>query len=220
MKPRLLDLFCGAGGCAMGYHRAGFEVVGVDIKPQKNYPFRMVVADALWPPFDLQEFDVIHASPPCQHYSCLRHLPGAVQYPDLVAPIRRVLQTSGKPYIIENVPGSPLINPITLCGSVLCKTLPDGAKLRRHRLFESSMPIRGTDHNHKGQTLGVYGDIRRSRRSGMLRGTKASWAEAQELFDVQWMTPEELTESIPPAYTEFIGKQLMAHIFPAKAPHE
>src|SRR5688500_4187308 len=113
---RLLDLFCGAGGCSEGYHRAGFEVVGVDLKAQKNYPFEFIQADALDYPLD--GFDVIHASPPCQAYSVLRRANPDAEYADLIEPTRAKLQASGLPWIIENVPGAPLAQSITLCGSM------------------------------------------------------------------------------------------------------
>src|SRR5262249_42856191 len=126
VKPRLLDLFCGAGGAAMGYHRAGFEVVGVDIKPQPNYPFQFVCADALAvlrgeADIDIgrpERIDAIHASPPCQAYSVLKHLSSG-DHPDLVAETRTLLQSTGLLYVIENVPGAPLRDPVTICGSSL-----------------------------------------------------------------------------------------------------
>src|SRR5574337_20985 len=128
MKPRLLDLFCCAGGCAMGYHRAGFDVVGVDINPQQRYPFEFHQADAMT--FDLSGFDAIHASPPCQAYTVLGGREDLSHYPDLVDAVRERLQASGKPWIIENVPGAPLRDPITLCGAMF------GLRRYRHRLFE------------------------------------------------------------------------------------
>jgi site-specific DNA-cytosine methylase len=128
---RLLDLFCGAGGCSMGYHRAGFEVVGVDIKPQKHYPFEFHCADAF--AFLEQhghEFDVIHASPPCQAYSsAMKHL--AKPKPMLIDGVREALIRSGKRWVIENVPGAPMRNPTILCGTMF------GMRIHRHRLFES-----------------------------------------------------------------------------------
>src|SRR4030042_2837765 len=129
-KPRLLDLFCGAGGAAMGYHRAGFEVVGVDIKPQPHYPFEFHQADALT--FPLDEFDAYHASPPCQAFTKYKNLRKDLpsRYPNLIPSTRRRLTDTDKPFVIENVEGSPLINPIVLCGSMF------GLDVRRHRLFE------------------------------------------------------------------------------------
>src|SRR4051794_16680153 len=123
MTPRLLDLFCGAGGCSVGYHRAGFDVVGIDIAPQPHYPFEFIQADALTA-LDLfgmriGDFDAVHASPPCQSYSvsCNYRPENRTKYPDLVAPTRELLYEIGLPYVIENVPGAPLHSPIMLCGS-------------------------------------------------------------------------------------------------------
>lgn len=127
---RLLDLFCGAGGAAMGYYRAGFEVVGVDIKPQPNFPFEFHQANAL--DFPVDGFDIIHASPPCQAHTCLNVMWNAKKHADFVEPTREKLKASGLPYIIENVPGAPLIDPIKLCGSMF--GLGAGPyDLRRHR---------------------------------------------------------------------------------------
>ncbi|MDE3197585.1 MAG: DNA cytosine methyltransferase, partial [Acidobacteriota bacterium] len=137
-EPRLLDLFCCAGGAGAGYGRAGFEVVGVDLKPQPRYPFEFRQADALALDSDfIASFDAIHASPPCQSYSDLAKRNGnAHEWPRLVEPVRRMLQQSGLPYIIENVEGAPLLNPVVLCG-----TMFRGLRVLRHRLFESNFPI-------------------------------------------------------------------------------
>jgi DNA (cytosine-5)-methyltransferase 1 len=222
-KPRLLDLFCGAGGCSVGYARAGFEVVGVDIKPQPRYPFEFHQADALT--FPLDGFDVIHASPPCQAYSVLRRANPGAEYPELVEPIRARLQESRKPYVIENVPGAPLKFSLLLCGSMF--GLGSGARyLQRHRLFETSHLILapGSCH-HVGEAIGVYGGadgsiyirklIKKSPgpyvRRGGYQGLKTECAEA---MDIDWMTRTELTQAIPPAYTEWIGRQLLDQIKP------
>lgn len=228
-KPRLLDLFCGAGGAAMGYHRAGFEVVGVDIKPQPHYPFEFHQADALTYP--LEGGDVIHASPPCQRYTSLKAMWNRMEHPDLVAPTRALLIESGLPWVIENVPGAPLINPITLCGSMF-RLGCDGAELRRHRIFETSFPVLidlQCQHGWSGKdsaVIGVYGHAggysnaqrycvigvcgghgrdRRRRKNGQHFPT----AQRKEAMGIDWMTGQELSQAIPPAYTEFIGKQLM-----------
>jgi DNA (cytosine-5)-methyltransferase 1 len=134
---KLLDLFCGAGGAAMGYYRAGFEdITGVDNKPQPNYPFEFILGDALEYVIDHgAEFDVIHASPPCQAYSITKSLPWVDDYPELIEPLRNLLKETDKPYVIENVLGAPLINPLELCGSMF------GLPLIRHRLFECNPPI-------------------------------------------------------------------------------
>ncbi len=200
MSPRLLDLFCGAGGAAMGYHRAGFEVVGVDLYPQKNYPFEFHQADAMTYP--LEGFDVIHASPPCQHYSVSTPAERKHLHPDLIADLRHKLQ--GYIYIIENVPGAPLVDPIVLCGSSF------GLRVRRHRKFESSVGLEGLacQHKEQGQPVGVYGG---GTGTGQKRGRKVmSSAEAMEVMGMPWANRKECNEAIPPAYTEWLGKQLMA----------
>ena len=132
MKPRLLDLFCGAGGAAMGYHRAGFEVIGVDIKPQPHFPLEFHQADAL--EFSLEGYDAYHASPPCQAFSTIAKQirtmrPGKYSHPDLIAPTRDCLVATDKPYVIENVRGASLISPVQLCGSWF------GLDLHRLRIF-------------------------------------------------------------------------------------
>lgn len=205
MKPRLLDLYCGAGGASMGYHRAGFEVTGVDIKPQKNYPFHFNQGDAIE---FLNEyghhFDVIHASPPCQRHSAMSNCrPGlAEKYPDLIEATRDALQEFNRPWVIENVPGSPLKNPITLCGHMF------GLELYRHRLFEANIelneplhpkhvkPASKAGHWKPGTIMSVSGHI-------------APIKVAREIMGIDWTNREELAEAIPPAYTEYIGKQLM-----------
>lgn len=204
-------MFCGAGGCSVGYYRAGFEVVGVDINDQKNYPFEFHQEDALT--FPLDGFDVIHASPPCQAYSKLRRLHPEREYPDLVAPVRERLINSGKPYVIENVEGAPLIksDSITLCGSMF--GLGTGEfSLRRHRLFESSIPLEVLKCDHSKISIGVFGhgsNQSRKNSKGEWRGRQASKAEGEEAMGIDWMIGKELTQSIPPAYTEFIGKQII-----------
>jgi DNA (cytosine-5)-methyltransferase 1 len=203
---RLLDLFCGAGGSAMGYWRAGFDVVGVDINPQPRYPFTFIQGDALDPPVNLESFDLIHASPPCQAHSTLRHSPGATDYPDLIDATRSLI--AGFPYVIENVVGAPLDNPIRLCGSMF-DLRSDGFELRRHRLFETSFPILAPPCTHRQPVLGVYGDLAKNRRRSN-RGVKAGREDAHHLMGIDWMTDSELTEAIPPAYTSFIGEQFIA----------
>lgn len=208
--PKLLDLFCGAGGASVGYHRAGFTVVGVDINPQPNYPFRFIQADALT--FNLKGFDVIHASPPCQRFSDLAKRNGnADDWPDLIAPIRKRLVSSGIPFIIENVEGAPLISPILLCG-----TMFPGLRVLRHRLFESSLSIVAPPH---GRHPLVFTHDKRKAHYGKLDqnssfvqvtgGGNATVANKAAAMGIDWMTGKELNESIPPAFTEFIGKQLL-----------
>jgi len=206
---RLLDLFCGAGGAAVGYARAGFEVVGWDRDPQPDYPFEFHHGD--WSEADLTGFDAIHASPPCQRFSTATADPD--RHPDLIAPVREALIGSGLPYVIENVPQSPLINPVRLCGSAF------GLRVRRHRHFESNALIFGTTcrHYQQGTPVGVYGDHPDPRPylrpDGTQRGTKArTVAEAQEAMGMPWADWRGLAEAIPPAYTEWIGTQLADHI--------
>jgi hypothetical protein len=143
---RLLDAFCGAGGAAMGYHMAGFEVVGVDIKPQKHFPFEFHQGDALEYIRDHgHEFDAIHASPPCQHYSMIQRITrNKDKWPDLVDPVRQLVTASGLPFVIENVEGAPLRIDLMLCGSMFA------LRMIRHRIFESNvkMPVLMPPCNH------------------------------------------------------------------------
>ena len=218
-RPRLLDLFCGAGGAAMGYHRAGFDVVGVDIAPQKRYPFTFVQGDALeYCAAHGHEFDMIHASPPCQAYTGLRSITisrfgSAPEHPDLIDATRRALQTTGVPWCIENVQNSPLDTHIILCGVSL--GLPE---LARHRHFESSILLFAPPCSHKKApyTIGVYGerpDGRRvSYRQFRLSRVAKGLPEAQRVMGIDWMNWDEIKLAVPPAYTEYIGRQLIAAI--------
>lgn len=213
-RPRLLDLFCGAGGAAVGYHRAGFDVIGVDINPQPNYPYEFHQADApefLFDAYDKYDpfvyVDAIHASPPCQAYSPLRHRTGE-EYVDLVDATRSLLEATGLPYVIENVPGAPLRNPIVLCGSSFGLGA-NGRQLRRHRLFETNFPVMAMPCNHHGQPIGVYGT---GGGGQMTRGYKGTPEEYREAMGIDWATRAEIAQAIPPAYTEFIGGFLLAEI--------
>jgi DNA (cytosine-5)-methyltransferase 1 len=226
VRPRLLDLFCGAGGCSVGYHRAGFDVVGVDIEPHPDYPYEFIQMDALVyleSEYLGRYYDAIHASPPCQAYSVLRHAAEkkGKDKPDLVAPTRELLKRSGLPYIIENVPGAPLENAITLCGSMF--GLGAGERqLRRHRLFECSFAILQPQCQHQGEAIGVYGGGPVGRytfgngakkdyynRRGGYQGTIA---EKREAMGIDWMTASDINQAIPPAYTEYLGGFLMAAV--------
>lgn len=219
-KPRLLDLFSGAGGAGMGYHRAGFEVVGVDIAPQKNYPFEFHRADAL--DFLAQhghEYDVIHASPPCQGYSDLRFLGIARngsysdQHPLLIKPIQDLLDKIGKPFVIENVRGARkhLRAPVMLCGKYF------GLKTYRHRWFEINPFLLTPSHEpHRDSTpsaghgISPKGFISVAGNGGVKGLTSTTvveyWSKA---MGIDWMTRAELAESIPPAFTEWIGRRLI-----------
>ena len=198
---RLLDLFCGAGGAAMGYHRAGFDVVGVDIAPQPNYPFEFHRADAMTYP--LESFDAVHASPPCQSYSRMSQSRAGLAdtYPRLVGPVRERLAEYGAPYVIENVRGSDVRPDVVLCGAMF------GLALYRHRLFESNVALWQYAHlRHR---------VRASRAGHYEPGTIISVAGncapvkmAREAMGIDWTTRRELAEAIPPAYTEFLGEQL------------
>lgn len=206
---RVLDLFCGAGGASMGYAKAGYEVVGMDIKHGKRYPFEYIRRDVMTlRPEDLQGFDLIHASPPCQTYSVTKHLRVAqgksTSKQDLLAQVRSLLVVSEIPYVIENVKGAPLIDPVQLCGSAF------GLKVRRHRLFESSMELRGTDCHHKeqGKPVGIYGSMRDEIPGG--GHTAKTMTEAHNAMGIDWMIWGELVEAIPPAYTHYIGQQILS----------
>ena len=204
-RPRLLDLFCCAGGAGMGYAKAGFDVVGVDINPQPRYPFEFHQADAM--AFDLSGFDAIHASPPCQAYTVLGGREDLSHYPDLVDAVRDRLQASGKPWIIENVPGAPLRDPITLCGAMF------GLRSYRHRLFESSVPLTAPPHPRHAVRVNRRGENRRQHwDSGgfiTITGDVGVYC-GPEAMGVDWMSGNELSQAIPPAYTEFLGWQLRA----------
>lgn len=214
-KPTILDLFCGEGGASMGYALAGFDVVGVDFKMHRRYPFPFYEWDAMT--FPLEGFDAIHASPPCQRFSALNKGRGnAASHPDLVGPIRQRLEGvyGDVPWVIENVPQAPLRNPITLCGSMFGLRIPAGY-LRRHRGFESNVELRAPGPCvHAGTVLGVYGHGRggHARADGTPRGYAQSVnaEDARALMGMPWASRDGCSQAIPPAYTEWIGRQLLA----------
>lgn len=208
-RPKLLDLFCGAGGASMGYYLAGFDVTGVDINPQPRYFFDFIQADALR--FPLGGFDVVHASPPCKTHTRMKHLREAQNteptYPDLIASTRDHLVSSGTIWVIENVPGAPLKDPIVLCGSSFA------LRVRRHRLFESNVTIRGKKcrHSWQGRPVGVWNWGKWGHEIPNGGKSAASLEDAHDAmgFPSGWMNRKEIAESIPLAYTEWIGKQIL-----------
>lgn len=226
---KALDLFCGAGGASQGLHLAGFKVEGVDIADQKHYPFEFTRHNVMFMrPKQLQEFDFIWASPPCQRYSAMTkrwNKERENNHPDLVGPVRELLRASGVPYCIENVPGAPLVKPVMLCGSMFGLQTKHGSQLRRHRLFECSFHVEQlTCHHTKGSSIGVYGGGQHpdrrvpatigvygksggsSKRDGL---TFFSTQDRRDAMGIQWMTGAELSEAIPPAYSQYIAKQFL-----------
>lgn len=224
---RLLDVCCGAGGAAKGYEQAGFdEIWGIDISPQPRYPYNFIQDDALYVldqliefgNYDrdsprLTDFDAIHASPPCQRYSkALNCRPGLRDsYPDLIPPIRERLQASGLPYVIENVLGAPLIDPLVLCGCMFGMTTEFNGRrvgLRRKRLFETSFPVpQPVTGKHDYQAVPVFGHSAGA-NVPLFRG-KGFAALSREVMGIDWMNREELNESIPPKFTEYVGMFLL-----------
>lgn len=188
----------------MGYSQAGFEVVGVDINHQKNYPFEFVQGDALeYLKEHGHEFDVIHASPPCQAYAITNNIwKKSDSYPDLVAPTRELLIETGKPYVIENVPGAPLISPIKLCGVMF------DLHVIRHRLFESNQLLFQPQHvKHKFRAS--YGRTPKNGEYYTISGHFGDVEGARKAMGIPWMVRNELSQAIPPAYTKYIGEQLI-----------
>lgn len=210
-KPKILDLFCCAGGAGMGLHLAGFDVTGVDINPQPNYPFKFIQADAL--KVDLSGYDAFWASPPCQRFSVSTAAVFKGNHPDLIAPIRRRLQPTGKPYWIENVEGARhlLINPIKLCGTMF------GLKVFRHRYIETNcFPFQLLPPcKHDFYAVMPTGSPRRKVWNGsayVIDRTEPTTQEIREAMQIDWMIKTELDEAIPPAYSKFLGEQLMKAI--------
>lgn len=245
MKPALLDLYCKAGGAGMGYClEFGCEIVGVDKDPQKRYPFHFVQADALttlqrlmdgyaitaeiengYKDYYLSDFFAIHASPPCQKHSAMtkgRWKDRLPSHPDLIAPTRELLIKTGLPYIIENVVGAPLINPVMLCGTMFNLQSKAGNPLYRHRLFETSFQVGLTPpcSHSKASAIGVYGGGQNPARKRLpavavyghsggtsKRGNATFGIDARrEAMGIGWMTGEELSQAIPPAYTQFVAR--------------
>lgn len=232
MKPLALDMFCGAGGVTKGLEQAGYGVVGIDLNPQPHYCGQnFIQADALAHPFDLSIFDFIWASPPCQAYTGMQRLNTRApkrDHPRLIDPIRDLLKSSGKFYAIENVPGAPLMNPIELCGSMF------GLRVRRHRLFECNfymlkpncmhdatppVPVWGDGRPTRQEVrkarrpIAVYGDHPQTPGNKTFNVNRArTLAEGQAAMGIDWMPWKPLTQAIPPAYAEFIGRAALQYI--------
>ena len=212
-KPLLLDLFCCAGGAAMGYHRAGFDVVGVDIDPQPNYPFEFVQADANEYPLD--GYDAIHASPPCQDHSMMKNRAGLHGTGWMLEHTLRRLHAQDAPWIVENVVGAEMPTAITLCGASFGLGA-SGMDLPRHRQFECSFAVLAPPCSHrKGKTMGVYGNGTNSWHREKI-GRNLTVAEMREAMGIDWTTRGELSQAIPPAYTEWLGAFLMAEVMQRK----
>ncbi len=216
---KALDLFCKAGGTSMGLHRAGFEVTGVDIELQPRYPFEFVQGDALqYAAQHGHKYDLIVAGPPCQLYSVTAALSKG-DYPDLVGPTREALKATGKPYFIENVPGAPLINPLMLCGTMFPEL-----RVRRHRLFECWPAIwfpPGMCYHWGVASSSGRGKSKKNLTGGYIAGNLKNFdfitvagcdyvvADARVAMGIPWMTGKELSQAIPPAYTEWLGREML-----------
>jgi DNA (cytosine-5)-methyltransferase 1 len=221
-RPKLLDLFCGAQGAGVGYSRAGFDVTGVDIEAHPDAPLPTIVADALsilLEPAFLADFDVIHASPPCQNFTTMSNRSRAVggkaatDHPDLISWVRVGFLAWGGAYVIENVPGArrELRCPIILSGGAF------GLRVDRPRLFESNVPLTSPKRVKVNDPVGVYGklDGRRlfTRKDGTEQHAARTLEQGSAAMGIDWMSDwADVTEAIPPAYTEHIGRQLLAHI--------
>lgn len=210
---KIADLFCGAGGAGKGLHDVGFEVIGFDIEPQKNYPFEFHQQDAFM--VDLSEFDAVWASPPCQAYGNLNKGTNgnAGTKLDLIDDVRRYLVKAKLPFIIENVPGSPLIDPILICGSMFDPPMD----IRRHRLFECNVPLQPPIWSCRHA---LYGPRFQYQSHGRKHMSRVVWVYGQnhtvnetpvrmKAMEIDWMNNYEITQAVPPAYSEHLGKQLM-----------
>jgi DNA (cytosine-5)-methyltransferase 1 len=200
---KVLDLFCGAGGAAKGYADLGFEVIGIDIAPQPHYPYEFIKADALRPPVNLEAFDLIHASPPCQAYSKTRQFHPHITYPRLVEPILAMLARIEIPWVVENVPESPLKD-LLLCGAMF------GLRTYRHRYFDSNFHITQPPHPSHLKRTTKLGRAPASDEFMTIAGHFSGIKIARKIMKISWMTRDELSEAIPPIYTSYIGQQFLA----------
>lgn len=210
---RLLDLFCCQGGSSSGYAAAGFDVTGVDMNPQPRYPFRFIQADALeYLAENAQHFDAIHASPPCQAYSICQRIQGN-EHPDLIGPVRELLERAYKPYVIENVVEArdELIAPILLCGEMF------GLRTYRHRLFETSFELIAPEHPAHPRPTTKMGRPVRNGENMHVVGNFTGVDLAREVMGMPWASRDGLREAIPPIYAEFVGRQLMRNLGRAAA---
>ena len=218
-RPWLLDLFAGPGGAGEGYRRAGFHVVSVDIAPQKHNPHEFYQGDALhvldtlltpggeWNGYRLHDFQIIHASPPCQDYCPLKALHPEKVYPRLIEPTRARLRQTGLPWVMENIPTAPLLYGVTLCGTMF------DLRVYRHRCFETSHYLWQPAHPGHVKRTGA-GKGQRQRKSAYLSGnfvtvTGNVGRYAGEAMGIDWMTGKEISQAIPPAYTQWIGQHLL-----------
>lgn len=217
-RPRLIDICCKAGGTSAGYVAAGFEVVGVDREPQPHYPHRFIRADLrdLDPDWIRRNFDAAGASPPCWKWTDLAHRTG-LEYEDFIPETRALLRATGLPYVIENVEGAPLLDPLLLCGTQF-----PGLRVIRHRLFESNVPLMAPGRPHCAPKPLCYTLDKRKAHYGLLDeatafvsvtgGGNCTVAAASTAMGIDWMTKVELNQAVPPAYTRFIGEQLLEHL--------
>ena len=215
-RAEMLKVIALAFDFADGEHRAGFDVEGWDMKQSLAYPFARHIGDAL--DANLDGFDFVWASPPCQAHTALKTMHNARKHVDLIPETRAKLEAWGGPYIIENVPGAPLRNPVMLCGTMFGLGT-SGAQLRRHRLFESNVPlVVDRKCNHHGKTIGVYGGGHGVSLHRHAKGQQCfTAAQEREAMGIDWMTVDELSEAIPPAYSEYLGRQILAWVKAANA---
>lgn len=203
IRPTALDLFCKAGGASVGLHRAGFDVVGIDIEPQPRYPFRFIQGDALKPPVKLRDFDFVWASPHCQRYTVLGGREDLSAYPDQISDVKKMLKRFSSLWVIENVVGSPLRADLTLCAHSF------GLRSYRHRIFECNFPVNQPIHQPHGPRVNRRGENRRAHWNAgghmTITGDVGSYI-GPEAMGIDWMNGNELSQAIPPVYAEYIGR--------------